>query len=482
MKVFNKKYKFVNDKNRIIIKNNPTENSDAYFAFIHPVYAWILSLFNGKRTTQCVLDIISKRLHISDVDADRIIKSLYHNKKELAISYDGVISMIPSYVLEYASYERDEYAESFFYIEPPLNHNRRRLSYPQTLLICPTLQCFTDCIYCYANKSYVHKEISSDVWCRLILQAKSVGIERIDITGGEFFLKKGWTKIAKTLTTNGYHPDISTKIPLSDKVIDCIVDSGLKSIQFSLDTLRQSVAKETLCVNGNYVNDIKRSIQYADSKKLRIILKPTLSKFTCNIENVNEVLLFANTLKNISKVVISIIGFSCYKPDDNYLKIRPSLQQVYDMRSYISEIREMVDIPIVDDTFIYKKCEMKNSKVFDERPLCSANVDGFVILPDGTATICEELYWNSFFKIGNISEHSIIELWESTKAESLYFLSSNNFPHDSACHKCKDFIHCRYSKGVCWKLVIEAYGQAKVLYPDPRCPYSPNSQTQFTLD
>lgn len=482
MLVFNKRYKLVNDKDRIIIKNNPNDNDDVYFAFIHPVYAWIVSLFNGKREIQGILDIISARLNISNFEAERVIQPLCNNIKNLVISYDGVLTGIPPYVLINDSYERDEYTESFFCIDYPLNHNRRRLSYPQSLLICPTLECFTNCHYCYANKSHTHDEISSDVWCNVVKEAKSVGIERIDVTGGEFFLKKGWISIAKALTVNGYQPDISTKIPLSNKVIDSIAETGLRSIQFSLDTLQQNVASETLCVNGNYTNDIKRSIQYADSRGLHIILKPTLSLKTCTIENIKEILFFASTLNNISKVVISIIGYSCFKSKDNYLSIRPSIQQVLKMRSFIRDSANVYNFPIVDDTFIYKKCELRNTKVFRERPLCSANVDGFVILPDGTATICEELYWNPFFTIGNIRKNTIMGLWSSAKAESLYFLSPNVFPNDSPCKKCEELINCRYSKGVCWKLVLEAYGQSNALYPDPRCPHAPDSAIQFTLD
>ena len=482
MLIFNKKYKFVNDKDRIIIMNNKTVNNDTYFAFIHPVYAWIINLFNGKRTTQSIKTAISHKLNISLTEVEGIIDSLLSNEKEIAISYDGVISFIPPHVLVCDSYTREDYTENFFCIETPINHKRRRLSYPQTLLICPTLRCFTDCIYCYANKSHIHKEISAEAWCELIVQAKTEGIEKIDVTGGEFFLKKGWKKIAETLTGNNYYPDISTKIPLSDQIIDDIVNSGLTSIQFSLDTLQPGIASKTLNVNDNYINDIKRSIKYADTKGLKIILKPTFSKYTCNKENLIEILLFANTLKNISKIVVSVIGFSCYKTGDNYEKIRPSLQQVYDIRSYIDSVKNTVGYSVIDDTFIYKKCEMRNSDSFNGRPLCSANVDGFVVLPDGTATICEELYWNSFFEIGNVTKNSIMELWTSKKARSLYFLTQNDIPKESSCHTCDDFTKCRFSKGVCWKLIIEAYGQQNVLYPDPRCPYSPVSEIQFTLD
>lgn len=377
---------------------------------------------------------------------------------------------------------REEYHDETFIIEQPINHTRLRLSKPKNLLICPTLNCFTDCVYCYANKNHKHIEISYELWVQLIVQAKEIGIERIDVTGGEFFLKSGWQKIAQALTCNGYFPDISTKIPLSNSIIDDIAESGLKTVQFSLDTLDPYVAASTLNVSYNYITQFQKSIRYADLKGLKIILKPTLSNKTCNIDNLRSILYFASSLSNISRVVVSIIGFSNFKEKGNYTKIRPSLNQVYAIRSFINEMNDNTPFPIVDDTFIYRKCEMKNNEVFSHRAFCSANVDGFVVLPDGVATICEELYWNPFFQIGKIQKQSIMDIWTSNNAKSLFELNQETYPDNSACKTCQSFTECHTNKGICWKLVIAAYGSDNTLYPDPRCPYAPISNINYTLD
>lgn len=38
------------------------------------------------------------------------------------------------------------------------------------------------------------------------------------------------------------------------------------------------------------------------------------------------------------------------------------------------------------------------------------------------------------------------------------------------CGTCKAFDECHKGKGVCWKLIIQGYGDKYIYYPDPRCP------------
>ena len=467
----------------IIIKSNPKTSEEDFWGFIHPVYAWILNLFDGKTEESSICKTISCKLGVSEEVANNVIRLIKGNSSKSYLSYDGVISVIPPHVIvESNSAKREKCSDNTFIIKQPIDHKSFRWAKPRNLLICPTLACFTDCIYCYANKKEKHVEISYRTWIRLIHQAKKNGVERIDVTGGEFFLKEGWQKIAQSLTKNGYFPDISTKIPLSKFVIDDIVDSGLKSIQFSLDTLDSIVASKTLCVDVNYTKKMQNSIRYADLKGLKVILKPTLSVNTCNENNLQSIFTFASSLSNINRVVISIIGFSNFKGHENYKKIRPSLSQICKIRSFIRDMSDKMVFPIIDDTFIYRKCEMKNASSFSNRPLCSANIDGFVILPDGNVTICEELYWNPFFQLGNIQNKSILEIWNSDKAKSLYFQNQEKYPESSACKNCQNFIACRTKKGVCWKIIVAAYGNDNTLYPDPRCPFAPDTNVNYTID
>lgn len=486
MHIFNIKYKLKNDLERILITNNQGFYDYEFTFYIHPVYAWILNQFDGKREDNETFGIIQTLLGIKKGDLESIISVLFSNPKEVAIQYDGVVSRFPPNVLvrndENSTREKND--DDFFTLKAKVNHHSNRLFKPSNIVVCPTLRCYTDCIYCYADRNYPHSELSSQAWINFIQEAKQEGIETIDVTGGEFFLKKNWQQIAKALTDNGYFPDVSTKVPLSNKTIDLIKGSGLLSLQVSLDTLNGEIASKTLNVNERYVASIKQMVSYADEIGLKIILKPTFTKYTCTIKNLEEIFEFALSLKNMERLVVSIAGYSCYKPQSQFPEIRASIQQIEVIRKYLKEVdaKNIFYFPIYDDTFFYSATGMRNSDVFDNRARCMANVDGFVVLPDGTVTICEELYWTESFVLGNISNMSISEIWNSKNAIRLATLSREESPLYSSCLNCSTFKQCHQGKGVCWKLILGAYGKDQVFEADPRCPRSKISNVPFTYD
>lgn len=122
---------------------------------------------------------------------------------------------------------------------------------------------------------------------------------------------------------------------------------------------------------------------------------------------------------------------------------------------------------------MHYKNEYKNQAEFNGRNLCTGNVTGLIVLPDGKVTICEELYWNENFIIGDLTKNSIEEIWNSPKAKALFNLSRGELPNNSFCNECPDFEKCRHRLGVCWKEVIACYGKENWGYPDPRCPLAP---------
>jgi radical SAM protein with 4Fe4S-binding SPASM domain len=85
--------------------------------------------------------------------------------------------------------------------------------------------------------------------------------------------------------------------------------------------------------------------------------------------------------------------------------------------------------------------------------------------------MCEQLYWNKNFIVGNVLENSIQEVWNSEKAKSIYFIKQEDIPSDSLCHTCTNFNVCREVRQVCYREIIKKYGTDKWYYPDVNCPY-----------
>jgi radical SAM protein with 4Fe4S-binding SPASM domain len=106
------------------------------------------------------------------------------------------------------------------------------------------------------------------------------------------------------------------------------------------------------------------------------------------------------------------------------------------------------------------------------RAFCTANRHGFVILPDGRVTVCEELYDHPEFIIGDLKRQSVMEMWNSPEALALLHPDQAAVP-EGPCGGCEVFDECNSYKGRCWRDVLKSYGWDKPYYPDPRCPWAP---------
>ena len=354
--VFNPAYSLKDDMHRVLLVDTPSFNVDALINFIHPEYAFILSCFNGKNTSHEAVLEVATHFGLNYNDACKIIQPLVNNPQKVGIRFEDIISTFPPYVLieNNNGIARDDTIYFKHNNITDYDYTTKRLYKPMNLLICPTLRCYTNCIYCYANRCNPHLELSPDKWAEIIRSAKIKGINRIDITGGEFYLYPGWRTVAEALVSNGFQPEISTKVPLSKSKLNDIKRIGLKCIQFSLDTLDAELAQQTLNVDSDYISKLKDSIIYADEIGLEIILKPTLNRKTASYTNICELYQFATQLLHIKRVVVSIIGYSCYKSDNNYTSIKPDQKQIEEERVYVAYNSKLMQLPTYRNIQIFQ--------------------------------------------------------------------------------------------------------------------------------
>ena len=108
-----------------------------------------------------------------------------------------------------------------------------------------------------------------------------------------------------------------------------------------------------------------------------------------------------------------------------------------------------------------KENETENLNKFLSRNICTGNYSHMFILPDGNVTICEELYWNPHFIIGNVNEHGIEQIWKSEKALALYNIKQDEHPKESSCNSCMIYNKCRIPKQICYRDIIRKYGEEK---------------------
>lgn len=472
--ILNPDYFLRQDNTRIILASK-SESDSTYCEFMHPVYAIMFSFFKGDKPLEEVIRELGVFFSMDDDAILKVIIPFIENKKHMNFVYDGVEFWMPERIIVKNSNNkiRSDLASEQFVLKGPYDFKSMRLNIPTQMLLIINTQCVTDCIYCYADKCTKYIPMATQKVLSLLDEARAIGIESFDISGGEIFIHKDWEIILRKVCDNGYKPSISTKVPLSKEDIDNLYDIGIKDIQISLDAIDPVLLRNTLHVPLNYANNIKNTILYLDEKGFAITIKSTFTRHTCMQENLSQIIDFLKRLKNIKQYTYTAVGYSHYKSVEAFNNFKPVMDQVVEMKEFFENLGPVNFRLRADDGSVTDGSECCNASMFSKLAYCTGNLRSLVVLPDGKVTICEELYWDENFIIGDLTKNSILEVWQSDKAVGLWRLDQTDMPEDSVCTSCEEFAACRHGRGVCWKELIAAYGKENWLYPDHRGPRAP---------
>lgn len=481
--VINPGYSLIPDENRVLFVNQDNidpgvKYEDNWTSYIHPFNAQLLAFFNGTDPLEEVVIKASGFFGLTVDEIGKIVAGYIENENSFSIPYNGSYMYFPANVLvdktkinvPYKIYRVED-----FILNGEVDLTSLRTSFPLALNLELTMKCHTDCFYCYANRKMHTKEMPLKTVISIIRQAKQTGVVNFDISGGEVLLHPHYKEIISELLANGYTPFISTKVPVKKDKLQTLKEIGIKEIQISLDSVNPETLSKILKVPTNYADEIKETIRLTEEIGLSLRVHTIINSHNCIDEEIENLVDFLTGFVNLKTLQFTPAGYSLYK-EGLYEQFRPTKTFLERMNRKIDEFREQYprvtfNLSEADFHEDYRyECRKKN---FPERATCTGNMRSMVILPDGRVTICEELYDHPEFIIGDLTKNTIKEVWNSDKAKSLFFLSRQLISEKSVCKKCSQFDHCRQGRGVCWKMVMYAYGKQNWDYPDPRCPEAP---------
>lgn len=480
--ILNPDYMLKYDKRRVFVTNSSgTPEIQSFVGFVHPVNAILLSLFDGERTLQQVLTDAAALLNKDEHFASNILLPLLENKEELHFHVDGKHFSFPRRILIPKTDIHQDIEkinpQSFFINKNDLDLQSWRFYIPMDALFMVNTLCYTDCVYCYADRRHnTDCTIPIKRLKTLIQEAKNIGMRSFDLTGGELFRYRHWEELISELLTHEFTPYISTKCPINLETIQKLKQLGIKKIQISIDSIIQNELIQILNVDPQYHSRLIETFKNLDEHNFNIY---TNCQITVHNQNsVPQLLDFLLSLKNIKRINIGAAGFSLYRGQEAYFKYRPDFQAIQKAETLVNERKKAYAPKGIEINFsgymvksaYFNKTTEEKSKSFAERAGCSGNFYAMIILPDGKVTICEELYWHPRFIIGDLTQQSIEEVWHSPQALALYNLSKDMISPTSACKTCATFSDCHMYKGVCWKEILYAYGESHWDYADPKCP------------
>lgn len=481
--VFNPDYVLRNDIHRIALyakENANSYSSRNWNSFIHPIQAKLFCFFTYRHTLGETVRELSAFFK-KDIDTIvRLITPYLENPSPIYVSWKGKRILFPKNILI------REKCLTIPFVPSRLNiadydcqdidlESRRFYSGPLMITFMLTNTCVTHCIYCYADiRTRVEHPLSTSRWLELIQEADQMQVRQINLIGGEIFLHKDWDLLLKELVSRGMSPEyISTKMPFTKDLIVRLRNTGYRnSVQVSLDAYDSDILSRSLSVDKGYLERMKRGLRLLDESGLSYHVATVLHTYNGTekvLRDLYDFLLSLHKLRNwrISPVVNSIT--IDYKQFATFKLRRSQLEM---LSHYMEEsLSPESPFPILFNRMALDKSYYTStigSRGF-EGAECSALNTHLFILPDGKVSICEQLYWNPIFLIGEVNTSSLKEIWISDKNLRLAYIQRENIQKSSPCRYCKLFDHCFSYRNRCWVDIIKAYGEDYWDYPDPRC-------------
>ncbi len=439
----------------------------------------ILCFVDGREINECVNEAASY-LSVPKELVLNFINSLVDNPKQVILSGKKGNSVFPPYTIVsmQSPSQIKRYSPNLFKYDQIDLRMKRHLT-PSTITLMFNNICVTNCIYCYQDKSHVAKcTIPLERIKELIREAYKLNVNTFDVIGGEFFLYKYWRDVLAELRRYGYNPYLSTKMPLQENDVQFLAKLKVRDIQISLDSCIEEHLIESINVRKGYVAEMLKSLMLLEKYGILVKVHSVLTKYTKDIADMRSIYNVLKNLKNIEDWHV-VKGEETLYPRTDYSNIEIDSLSYNNIVNYLKDLSDSsgmsIHYPKLEQIQIVKntidKLKQAESHFFN-RAFCSGLFSSLYILPDGQVTMCEQLYWNKRFIIGNVKSNSILEIWNSKEAKSLYEIKQEDFPEDSLCHSCGKFKECRTFRQVCYRDIIRKYGSQKWYYPDVKCPYN----------
>ena len=460
------------DVNRVVIYPRITRefNDNDFVYFLHPLDAVLLVLFDGKRSESDVAICWGSLLNVGKDDAEKYLKSF------LSKQMTGGKTIRHFLVEEDCLHRKSQYEITTFLIpETEINLHEKRCQIPIKFFFLPTMNCATNCIYCYNDVASGREKIPLSLTRieELLIEARSLDIFNIIFSGGDPFSRKDIFDILEIMKTLDMRAQIPTKYPLDkSQIMKLAKINDTVDLQISIDALNPTILDAIVGVLG-YHEKIFQTLRDLSDIGTPVRTNSVLMPF--NIKDSVNLIEFLAGLGNVYRIQLTPYTRSLYRHDDSMFVEQNMLSEfgkdIGTIRAKYPNININLSAPVNVDEENEKLFESKQ-KSFAKRALCTAGLWGFILLPDGQVTGCEEFCWHPKFIMGDLREQSIMDMWVSAKTHFLLSQPKEYFV-GSVCETCTLFNECIRGLGRCIRDTMKAYGLDNDNYPDPHCPMAP---------
>ena len=323
-----------------------------------------------------------------------------------------------------------------------------------------TNKCSRNCMHCSSNATNNinnFKELNFEDVCKVIKEAKQIGVQTIVFTGGEPLMYNRLSDLVKLTSKLGMKSTLYTFAYRTDETLNKyknLINLGLNKIIYSLaDSLSNeadisSYDKESFFDKVFENNDAKLGFHYTVSRnsflKLETILTETINTF--------------NNKKYFEKVSL--------------LRFVPHGKGTTDMDLSKEDLLTIKNLYLNSNNKHRMRLGTPWNILGIENTPCIIADEIMIIGFDGIAYPCDSIkYFTKLGISGNIKENSLMEMYNSD-----YFSNIRKFNTDNSCSSCEQYSICK--SGCIGQKIIANYTDSndKVLMlkrcinsRDPKC-------------
>jgi len=458
-------------------------NSD-WISKIHPIYAMIFALLSEPIDYNDAIKELSYFLDIESLVAEDILSAFLDRDEPFYSKYDGVISQFPKNVIidvKKSTIPVEKYSPlDFRFSDIDLKQERAILA-PQTAVLMPNSTCSTNCIYCYADKHTSHSNMDFARIKTIIEECRKLRLMNISITGGDLFVYEYWRELLDCLVSNGFMVGLlSTKTPiLKEEDVQILKEKHVR-LQFSMDSVNVQIIKKLIGMPIDYLEKVKQTFMLFEKVGIKVRVATVLTTINASPDSLKELYNFIREFPAIDSWTIRVANKSLYSKKQ-FEALRLSKEMLEEIDKIINEIKQKEHTILVswdrENNKYYFQGKFGSKSFRGAR--CSANFSNIMILPDGKVTICEQLYWNPKYIIGDLTKQSVTDAWNSERALELAFPVREKIRDESPCKTCEIFDECYAFPNRCIVDVLKGYGNVNDDFPDPRCSKAPAFFTEL---
>ena len=314
--------------------------------------------------------------------------------------------------------------------------NNLKITPPRWLLAELTYKCPLQCPYCSNPLDYSKhsSEISTEDWKRVLTQARKMGAVQLGFSGGEPLTRQDLPELVQHARQLGYYSNLITSgYGLTEEKIIQLKEAGLDHIQISI----QASSKE--------LNDhIAGTESYEAKKQVAHLVKkhgyPMVLCVVIHRENIHQMPDILAMAEELGADYLELANTQYYGwAHKNRDLLMPTKEQFEKAEAIAQAFKEKV----ADKMKIYYVIP----DFHEDRPKACMNGWGttfLTIAPDGVALPCHSARELPGLDCPNVTEHSIEEIWNESKAFN-FFRGTDwmKEPCRSCDEKEKDFGGCR---------------------------------------